>query len=188
MMPRAHIIYGPDVVAVIKGKTTRSIAAPRAPTFVAEPIPSPILEHHRNVTLCADFFFNKDCLFSTQFHAVSVFAQRTLYPTVQKQLSCANYAPPLRATPRAASPFVTYMVTTSSSAHEPPFSPLASTLFLPTAMSAKSSAPSAFQAPSPANGCTYGLGCFALLKPISVATQHFCHDEPQWHRHRRYRS
>ncbi|KAI2510045.1 Reverse transcriptase (RNA-dependent DNA polymerase) [Fragilaria crotonensis] len=64
---RAHIIYGPDV-AVIKGKTTRSAAAPRAPTFVAEPIPPPILEHHRNVTLCADFFFVQGLPF---FHTIS---------------------------------------------------------------------------------------------------------------------
>jgi hypothetical protein len=36
---------------------TRSGAAARTPTFVAEPIPAPILRHHQNVTLCADFFF-----------------------------------------------------------------------------------------------------------------------------------
>ena len=36
---------------------TRSGAAPRAPTFEAVPIPAPILEHQRNVTLCVDFFF-----------------------------------------------------------------------------------------------------------------------------------
>ncbi|KAI2502818.1 Reverse transcriptase (RNA-dependent DNA polymerase) [Fragilaria crotonensis] len=64
---RALIIYGPDI-AVIKGKTTRSVAAPRAPTFVAEPIPPPILEHHRNVTLCADFSFVQGLPF---FHTIS---------------------------------------------------------------------------------------------------------------------
>ena len=64
---RALIIYGPDI-AVIKGKTTRSRAAPRAPTFVAEPIPAPILEHHHNVTLCADFFFVQGLPF---FHTIS---------------------------------------------------------------------------------------------------------------------
>ena len=37
---RALVIYGP-YVAVIKGKTTRKEAAPRAPTFVAEVIPPP---------------------------------------------------------------------------------------------------------------------------------------------------
>ena len=64
---RALIIYGPDI-AVIEGKTTRSHAAPRAPTFVAEPIPAPILEHHHNVTLCADFFFVQGLPF---FHTIS---------------------------------------------------------------------------------------------------------------------
>jgi hypothetical protein len=53
---RALIIYGPDI-AVLKGKSTRSHAAPRAPTFIAEIIPASVLEHHRNVTLCIDFFF-----------------------------------------------------------------------------------------------------------------------------------
>jgi hypothetical protein len=64
---RAHIIYGPDIAA-IKGKTTRSVAAARAPTFIAVPIPAPILEHHRNVTLCVDFFFVQGLAF---FHTVS---------------------------------------------------------------------------------------------------------------------
>ena len=64
---RAHIIYGPDI-AVIKGKSTRSVAAARAPTFIAEPIPPPILAHHRNVTLCADFFFVQGLPF---FHTIS---------------------------------------------------------------------------------------------------------------------
>ena len=53
---RALVIYGPDI-AVLKGKTTRTTAAPRAPTFEAVPIPPPVLEHHRKVTLCMDFFF-----------------------------------------------------------------------------------------------------------------------------------
>ena len=53
---RALIIYGPDV-ACLKGKTTRSSAAPRVPTFAAVPIPAPILKFHRNVTLCVDFLF-----------------------------------------------------------------------------------------------------------------------------------
>jgi hypothetical protein len=64
---RALIIYGPDVAA-LKVKTTRSVAAPRAPTFVAEPIPPPVLEHHRNVTLSADFFFVQGMPF---FHTIS---------------------------------------------------------------------------------------------------------------------
>jgi hypothetical protein len=53
---RALHIYGPDV-ATLKGKMTRSAAAPRAPTFEAIPLPAPIASHHCNVTLCADFFF-----------------------------------------------------------------------------------------------------------------------------------
>ena len=53
---RATHIYGPDV-ATLKGKMTRTAAAPRAPTFEAVPLPAPITEHHRNVTLCVDFFF-----------------------------------------------------------------------------------------------------------------------------------
>ena len=53
---RASIIYGPDV-ATIKGTTTRIAAAGHVPTFVAVPIPAPVLEHHANVTLCVDFFF-----------------------------------------------------------------------------------------------------------------------------------
>jgi hypothetical protein len=52
---RALIIYGPDI-ATLKGKTTHSHAAPRPPTFIAQNIPASVLEHHRNVTLCVDFF------------------------------------------------------------------------------------------------------------------------------------
>jgi hypothetical protein len=64
---RALIIYGPDI-AVIKGKMARSGAAARTPPFVAESIPAPILRHHQNVTLCADFFFVKGHPF---YHTIS---------------------------------------------------------------------------------------------------------------------
>ena len=64
---RALHIYGPEV-AIIKGKTTRTAAAPRVPTFEAVPIPPPVLAHHRNVTLCADFFYVQGLVF---FHTVS---------------------------------------------------------------------------------------------------------------------
>ena len=64
---RALLIYGPDI-AVLKGKTTRSAAAPRVPTFVSATIPAPILEHHRQVTLCADVFFVQGLPF---FHTIS---------------------------------------------------------------------------------------------------------------------
>ena len=53
---RALAVYGPDV-ATLKGKMTRATAASSAPTLVAVPLPLPVLEHHRNVTLCVDFFF-----------------------------------------------------------------------------------------------------------------------------------
>ncbi len=53
---------------MLKGKTTRSAAAPRAPTFEATFIPPSILEHHRNVTLCADFFFVQGISF---FHTIA---------------------------------------------------------------------------------------------------------------------
>ena len=52
---RASHIYGPDV-ASLKGKMTRSAAAPRTPTFEAIPLPAPITAHYRKVTLCVDFF------------------------------------------------------------------------------------------------------------------------------------
>ena len=64
---RALIIYGPDISA-LKGKTVKSTAEARAPTFVAVPLPAPIMEHHRNVTLCLDFFFVQGLAF---FHTIS---------------------------------------------------------------------------------------------------------------------
>ena len=64
---RALVVYGPDI-AVVKGKTTRHTAAPRVPTFVSKPIPAPILEHHRDITLCVDFFFVQGLAF---FHTIS---------------------------------------------------------------------------------------------------------------------
>ena len=74
---RATIIYGPEVAAQ-KGKTTRSAAAPRTPTFVAQPIPAPILEHPRKVTICADFFFVQGLPF---FHTISRnIGYRTAHP------------------------------------------------------------------------------------------------------------
>ena len=53
---RALVIYGPDIAA-LKGKNTRSAAAPHVPTFQAVPIPAHVYEHHRDLTLCMDFFF-----------------------------------------------------------------------------------------------------------------------------------
>jgi hypothetical protein len=48
--------YGPGIAA-LKGKTANSHAAPRATTFTAVLTLAPILAHHRNVTICADFLF-----------------------------------------------------------------------------------------------------------------------------------
>jgi hypothetical protein len=64
---RALVIYGADI-ATIKGKTTRSEASERVPTFEAVPLPPPILEHHMNVTLCVDFFFVQGLIF---LHTIS---------------------------------------------------------------------------------------------------------------------
>ena len=63
----ASIIYGPDLAA-IKGKTTQSAAAPHVPTFQAIPIPAHIATHHRNLTLCMDFFFMQGMAF---LHSIS---------------------------------------------------------------------------------------------------------------------
>jgi hypothetical protein len=64
---RASIIYGPDL-ATIKGKTTRSGAAPHVPTFHAVPIPAHIVTHHRDLTLCMDFLFVQGMAF---MHSIS---------------------------------------------------------------------------------------------------------------------
>jgi hypothetical protein len=64
---RALAIYGPDV-ATLKGKTRRGADAPHVPSFKAIPIPAPILLHHRDVTLCADFLFVQGIPF---FHTIS---------------------------------------------------------------------------------------------------------------------
>ena len=53
---RALYIWGPDI-ATVKGTTRRGKAAAHIPNYRAVPIPSPILEFHRDVILCADFFY-----------------------------------------------------------------------------------------------------------------------------------
>ncbi|KAI2505105.1 Reverse transcriptase (RNA-dependent DNA polymerase) [Fragilaria crotonensis] len=78
---RVTHIYGPDV-ATLKGKTTRTAAAPRAPTFEAVPLPAPVTMHHRNVTLCVDFFVQGICFLHTisrgiGFRTVTNVADRT---------------------------------------------------------------------------------------------------------------
>jgi hypothetical protein len=64
---RALIIYGPDL-AVLKGKTTRSAAAPHIPTFEAVPILAHVATHHCNLILCMDFFFVQGMMF---LHSIS---------------------------------------------------------------------------------------------------------------------
>lgn len=74
---RALIIYGEDI-ATLKGKTTKSKPAPRVPDFSAVPIPAPILQYHKNITLCIDFFFVQGQCF---LHAISRKLQyRTVHP------------------------------------------------------------------------------------------------------------
>ena len=63
---RALTIYGPDV-ATLKGKMAHDGASVRTPTFDAVPLPPSILKHHRNVTLCVDFFF---CQGHAFFHTI----------------------------------------------------------------------------------------------------------------------
>ena len=53
---RAHSIYGPDV-AYIKGKTTQKPPTPHIGTHIPLELPPHIAAHHRDITLCVDFFF-----------------------------------------------------------------------------------------------------------------------------------
>ena len=53
---RAGFIYGADT-AYLKGKTTQRPALPHVPTTMAVPLPDFIEAHHRDITLCMDFFF-----------------------------------------------------------------------------------------------------------------------------------
>jgi hypothetical protein len=74
---RAVLIYGEDT-ATLKGKTTRSQPAPRIPDFRSVPIPAHIFTHHKDITLCADFFFVQGQPF---LHTISRKLQyRTIHP------------------------------------------------------------------------------------------------------------
>jgi hypothetical protein len=64
---RALTIYGKDV-PYLKGTTTKTVAAPHIPAYEAVPLPPPVLQHHLNVTLCADFFYVQRIPF---FHTIS---------------------------------------------------------------------------------------------------------------------
>jgi hypothetical protein len=137
---RARIIYGPDV-APIKGKTTRSVAVARAPTFVAVSIPAPILDHHRNVTLCVDFFFVHGLPF---LHTVSRgIGYRTATPVLDR-----SKATMLRKLRDTIGRYTTRGLTICDihGDNELEYTrlslfPLHSMLFPPIAMSAKSSVP-----------------------------------------------
>ena len=90
---RAFRIYGPDV-ATLKGKMTRTTAAPRAPTFEAVPLSPSISEHHRNITLCVDFFFVQGIGFlhtisrGIGFRTVSPVTDRS-HATIRKEIAAA---------------------------------------------------------------------------------------------------
>jgi Zinc knuckle len=140
---RATIIYGPELAAH-KGKTTRSVAAPRAPTFVAVPIPPPLFS---NTTVTSPYVpissLSKGSRTSIPYLVTSVSAPATQLPTVPVPPSCASCATSLAATSRAALPCATYMGTRSSNVCALRCDPSQSTSSHPTAMSAKSSGPTA---------------------------------------------
>ena len=50
------ITVGPDI-AYLKGKTTQKPSLPHIATHIPVPLPAHIAQHHRDVTVCADFFF-----------------------------------------------------------------------------------------------------------------------------------
>ena len=60
-------IYGPDIT-VLKGNTSRTTAAPCAPTFEAAPILPPVHKHHFQVSPCMDFIFVQGLPF---YHTIS---------------------------------------------------------------------------------------------------------------------
>lgn len=59
------IIFGPNV-ATLKGKTVKG-KAHHMPSYTPISIPAPILDHHKEVTLCIDFFFVQKIPF---FHTI----------------------------------------------------------------------------------------------------------------------
>jgi hypothetical protein len=94
---RALIIYGPDIAA-LKDKTTQTGAAPRAPAFVAKPIPATILEHQSNVTLCVDFSSFKIWPISTPFPVALATAPHTRYLIAPRAPFSSIYATSLPST------------------------------------------------------------------------------------------
>ena len=77
---RAEYIFGDDP-ASLKGKTTRK-KQKHVPSIPRVMIPSPILEFHKDVTLCMDFFFVQGNLF---LHSISRKIKfRTVTPTKKR--------------------------------------------------------------------------------------------------------
>ena len=64
---RANYIYGLDPT-YLKGKTTQKPALPHIPTTMLTPLPNFVSKHHRDITLCIDFFFIQGASF---FHTIS---------------------------------------------------------------------------------------------------------------------
>ena len=137
----AHIIYGPDVVA-LKGKTTRS-AGRADPTTIW------------NTTATSRFAQNSFFRGPPFFHTISRgIGFRTAAP-VPDQTKCTilRYGTPSNSTPHTASMSATSMATTSSRS-----CPSAFTLFPPTATLARSSVPFALSR----SACDHVLMAFLL--------------------------
>ena len=71
---QANIIYGPDVFA-LKASSVKSQPTP-IPSFVPTTILSYVLEKHKDVTLCADFYVQSQVFLYTlsrkiKFHCVA---------------------------------------------------------------------------------------------------------------------
>lgn len=109
-------IYGPDHVAVVlKGKMTRSDAAPRAPTFEAVLILPSIAEHHMDVTLCIDFL-SKRLVSSKRFPEALVTARLSPSPIELGRRFVRSSPVPFVCTRPLVSAFATFMLITNSNA------------------------------------------------------------------------
>jgi hypothetical protein len=86
---RALTIYGIDV-ATLKGRSTKT-PAQHVPTFTSIPVPAPILDNHKDVTLCIDFFLYRGSHFSTQSPGRSSFARWPTSPTNKRKQSSRKH-------------------------------------------------------------------------------------------------
>jgi hypothetical protein len=78
---RAIMIYGPDT-ATLQGKMTKH-PGQHVPTFTPVQVPQFVLEHHKNVTLCQDFFYVQGLPF---LHTISRKLQfRTVTPVPNRK-------------------------------------------------------------------------------------------------------